>query len=60
MLAEFRRASNDLKRTIEDEVEAESLRETLRISPAPAALPPASAAARRHRVARHEAWPRPA
>jgi Tat protein translocase TatB subunit len=49
MMAEFRKASNDFKRTIEDEVEAEKLREATRIDPpswsssepAPAALPPA-------------------
>jgi sec-independent protein translocase protein TatA len=37
MLAEFRKASNDFKRTIEDEVEAERLREldTTRAAPAP-------------------------
>jgi Tat protein translocase TatB subunit len=51
MMAEFRKASNDFKRTIEDEVEAEKLREATRIEvpswsasePTPAALPPASA-----------------
>ncbi|HEY6547239.1 MAG TPA: twin-arginine translocase TatA/TatE family subunit [Vicinamibacteria bacterium] len=54
MMAEFRKASNDFKRTIEDEVEAEKLREATRIdtpswtasdssaSSSPAALPPAS------------------
>lgn len=49
MMAEFRKASNDFKRTIEDEVEAEKLREATRIEapswasePTPAALPPAS------------------
>ena len=31
MMAEFRKASNDFKRTIEDEVEAEKLREATRI-----------------------------
>lgn len=37
MLAEFRKASNDFKRTIEDEVEAERLREvdTARAATAP-------------------------
>jgi len=49
MLAEFRKASNDFKRTIEDEVEAERLREldTARAVPAPAATaaPPAAAEA---------------
>jgi len=33
MMAEFRKASNDFKRTIEDEVEAEKLREATRIDP---------------------------
>src|SRR2546428_14169438 len=39
MLAEFRKASNDFKRTIEDEVEAERLRDldTARAAPAPTA-----------------------
>jgi Tat protein translocase TatB subunit len=39
MLAEFRKASNDFKRTIEDEVEAERVREldTSRAAPAPPA-----------------------
>jgi Tat protein translocase TatB subunit len=45
MLAEFRKASNDFKRTIEDEVEAERLREldTARAASAPAAPAPAAA-----------------
>src|SRR5437762_9271959 len=47
MLAEFRKASNDFKRTIEDEVEAERLREidTARAAPAPPipAAPPVAA-----------------
>ena len=54
MMAEFRKASNDFKRTIEDEVEAEKLREATRIempswsasdsraSSSPEALPPAT------------------
>jgi Tat protein translocase TatB subunit len=48
MMAEFRKASNDFRRTIEDEVEAEKIREATRLdvpswtSPEPAALPPAS------------------
>ena len=46
MLAEFRKASNDFKRTIEDEVEAERVREldTARTAPAPptTAAPPAT------------------
>ena len=51
MMAEFRKASNDFRRTIEDEVEAEKLREATRIdvpswssigtaANEPAALPP--------------------
>jgi sec-independent protein translocase protein TatB len=32
MMAEFRRASNDLKRTIENEVEADQLRESVSLS----------------------------
>jgi len=43
LMAEFRRASNDFKRTIEDEVEAERVRETTP-RPKPEALPPASEA----------------
>ena len=50
MMAEFRKASQDFQRTIEEEVEAEKLREATRIDPpawsstssSPAALPPAS------------------
>ena len=38
MLAEFRRASNDFKRTLEDEVEADK-----RASPPPSLAPPAAA-----------------
>ena len=47
MLAEFRKASNDFKRTIEDEVEAERLREldTARAAPATPAPAPAAATA---------------
>ncbi|HET8644857.1 MAG TPA: twin-arginine translocase TatA/TatE family subunit, partial [Vicinamibacteria bacterium] len=47
MLNEFRRASNDFRRTIEDEVEAEKMRAALNEEPAPAAPvagPPAEAA----------------
>ena len=40
MLAEFRKASNDFKRTIEDEVEAERLRELDAARAAPAPPPP--------------------
>lgn len=39
MLAEFRKASNDFKRTIEDEVEAERVRD-LDTARAPASPPP--------------------
>jgi TatA/E family protein of Tat protein translocase len=43
MLAEFRKASNDFKRTIEDELEAEKSRESQPApSPAPESTPPAS------------------
>jgi TatA/E family protein of Tat protein translocase len=52
MIAEFRKASNDLKRTIEDEVEADRLRELSSVSsgdlnfspahPAPAEAPAAA------------------
>jgi Tat protein translocase TatB subunit len=41
MLAEFRKASNDFKRTIEDEVEAERLRELDASRAAPPPPPPA-------------------
>lgn len=41
MLAEFRRASNDFRRTIEDEVEAEKMRAAL--NEAPASAPPSEA-----------------
>jgi Tat protein translocase TatB subunit len=40
MLTEFRRASNDFKRTLEDEVEADKVRAT-----APPSLPPPAPAA---------------
>jgi Tat protein translocase TatB subunit len=45
MLAEFRKASNDFKRTIEDEVEADKLRSLVspNLTETPAAAPPASA-----------------
>lgn len=41
MMLEFRRASNDFRRTIEDEVETEKLREATRMPPldVPASLP---------------------
>ena len=53
MMAEFRKASQDFQRTIEEEVEAEKLREATRIDPpawsasstSPAALPEATAPA---------------
>jgi len=68
MLAEFRKASNDFKRTIEDEVEAERLREdTARAAPAPpAASAPAATTEAPHveqpappAVSREEAPPPP-
>jgi Tat protein translocase TatB subunit len=45
MMGEFRRASNDFRNTIESEVEAEKIRDSLRIEPpkadpVPAAAPP--------------------
>jgi len=43
MLSEFRRASNDLKRTIEDEVEADRLRQTTPDPYNQAAVPPTQA-----------------
>ena len=43
MLAEFRKASNDFKRTIEDELEAEKSRESQPTpTPAPETTPPVS------------------
>ena len=50
MLVEFRRASNDFKRTIEDEVEADKMRSALEatridVPAAPAAAPAAALAA---------------
>jgi len=43
MLAEFRKASNDFKRTIEDELEAEKTKESQPApTPAPEATPPVS------------------
>jgi TatA/E family protein of Tat protein translocase len=39
-LGEFRRASNDLKRTIEEEVATEDLRQVARDARAAAAMPP--------------------
>jgi TatA/E family protein of Tat protein translocase len=44
MLMEFRRASNEFKRTVEDEVESEKRSESARLA-APAAAPPPDAAA---------------
>jgi Tat protein translocase TatB subunit len=41
MLAEFRRASNDFRRTIEDEVEAEKMREAMAEQPTAAPSLPA-------------------
>lgn len=40
MLVEFRRASNEFKRTIEDEVEAEKVRDHVQAASAPAVAPP--------------------
>ncbi len=46
MLLEFRKASTDFKRTIEEEVEAERVKEARATTPpAPPALPPPAAAA---------------
>jgi len=45
MLAEFRKASNDFKRTIEEEVEADKLRSLVSTNPAEAPAPPPPAAA---------------
>jgi Tat protein translocase TatB subunit len=48
MMAEFRRASNEFRSTIESEVEAEKIRESMRIEPPkvePAATPPGASAA---------------
>jgi Tat protein translocase TatB subunit len=47
MMAEFRRASNEFKSTIESEVEAEKIRESMRIEPPrvdPVSSPPAAVA----------------
>jgi Tat protein translocase TatB subunit len=69
MLAEFRKASNDFKRTIEDEVEAERLRDldTARAATAaPTTAPPPTATEAPHvepptppAVSREEAPPPP-
>jgi Tat protein translocase TatB subunit len=63
MLAEFRRASNDFRRTIEDEVEAEKMRaavsEEPRPAPAPEALPPAAVEGPPEAAAGPEAAPAP-
>jgi Tat protein translocase TatB subunit len=45
MMAEFRRASNDLKRTIESEVEADQMREAASVADLDLAGAPASRAA---------------
>ena len=50
MMAEFRRASNDFRNTIESEVEAEKIRESLRIEP-----PRVDIVRQRQRVAREVA-----
>jgi sec-independent protein translocase protein TatA len=60
MMFEFRRATTDLKRTIEDEVEAERLRELHAATPAgPVATPaePPSAAASAYEPTPSEASP---
>jgi Tat protein translocase TatB subunit len=44
MMAEFRKASNDFRSTIESEVEAEKIRDSLRIEPPKVAPVPAGAA----------------
>jgi sec-independent protein translocase protein TatB len=44
MMGEFRKASQDFQRTIEEEVEADKLREATRLEPPAAWSPPASAA----------------
>jgi len=56
MLAEFRKASNDFKRTIEDEVEAERLRE---LDTTHAAAPPPAPAAAAGAEAPHVEQPSP-
>jgi Tat protein translocase TatB subunit len=51
MMAEFRRASNDFRNTIESEVEAEKIRESMRIEPPkvePVETPPHEAGASPH------------
>ena len=45
MMSEFRRASNDFRSTIESEVEAEKIRDSMRIEPPKAKPAPAAAAA---------------
>jgi Tat protein translocase TatB subunit len=58
MMGEFRRASNEFRSTIENEVEAEKIRESMRIEPPrvdPVVPPPAAPAA-----AEPEATPEPA
>ena len=40
MMVEFRRASNDFKRTIEEEVEADKMRSSLETAPEPARIEP--------------------
>src|SRR5262245_12364 len=51
MMAEFRKASNDFRNTIESEVEAEKIRESMRIEPPkvePVQSPPPEASATHH------------
>jgi Tat protein translocase TatB subunit len=59
MLAEFRKASNDFKRTIEDEVEAERLRELDAARAAPPASAPTPAAVPTTEVPAHIEQPSP-
>jgi Tat protein translocase TatB subunit len=44
MMAEFRRASNEFKRTLETEVEAEKIKEAVRIDAPASPAPPVTAA----------------
>jgi Tat protein translocase TatB subunit len=64
MMAEFRKASNDFRNTIESEVEAEKIRESLRIEPPKVeppkvepAQPPADTASSSTTTSTHQASP---
>jgi Tat protein translocase TatB subunit len=61
MMAEFRRASNDFRNTIESEVEAEKIRESLRIEPPKVEppQPPAESASSSATTSTHQASPAP-